>query len=211
MPVTGIEQGREGRLIVIEGIDGSGKTTLARNLCARMRHMGIDAIFTYEPTDGPWGLKLRQGFLSPQRPSPEVELDLFMKDRLQHVRETIIPALKQGKFIICDRYYFSTMAYQGARGLDPCAIRKANEAFAPIPDLVIIMELSPGEAVKRIKSGRGQDLNNMEKLEYLERVSRIFSDLDDPFIKRIDASQPEEVIEENALQLIIGAEKSPGR
>ncbi len=205
------ESGRRGRLIVIEGIDGSGKTTLARNLCDRMIHMGIPAIFTCEPTNGPWGLKLRQGFLSPQRPGPEEEMDLFMKDRMQHVRETIRPALEQGKVIICDRYYFSTMAYQGARGLDPEAIRKANEAFAPIPDLVIIMELSPEEAVRRIRHGRGQDLNNMEELEYLERVSRIFAALTDPFVRRIDASMPEKDIEDAVMRMISGEGESSCR
>ncbi len=201
--MPGADERTKGCLIVIEGIDGSGKTTLAKRLYERLKEKGLPVIFTFEPTNGPWGRKLRQGFMAAARPSPEDELALFMKDREQHVREVLLPALEQGKIIICDRYYFSTMAYQGARGLDPEEIRKTNETFAPKPDLVILMVISPEEGIKRIKSGRGEDPNNMERLDYLRKVSDIFSGLDDPFIRRLDASRPQGELEEQALRWVL--------
>ena len=198
--MPGAGEKRQGHLIVIEGIDGSGKTTLARELSRRLAGEGLPVLFTFEPTSGPWGQRLRRGFASEQRPSPEEELDLFMKDRRSHVKGVLRPALDAGKVIICDRYYFSTMAYQGARGLDPAQIRKANEAFAPLPDLVILMEIPPEEGIKRIRTCRGEDPNNMEGLDYLKRVSEIFSRLEGPFIRRLDASRPREELANQAFQ-----------
>jgi dTMP kinase len=68
--------------------------------------------------------------------SPREELDLFLEDRRQHVRERIAPALERGAIVLMDRYYYSTIAYQGARGLDPVEIRRLNEAFAPPADVL---------------------------------------------------------------------------
>jgi dTMP kinase len=84
------------------------------------------------------------------RLSPEDELLYFLNDRRQHVEETIAPALAAGKVVILDRYYFSTMAYQGARGFDPVEIRRMNEEFAPVPDLLLILDLDVDTAHHRI-------------------------------------------------------------
>jgi dTMP kinase len=179
-----------GYLIVVEGIDGTGKTTLAHNIYSRLKRRGIPAIFTFEPTDGVWGKKLRHSFSAPARLTPEKELELFDRDREEHVQNIIRPSLRQGKVIVCDRYYFSTMAYQGARGLDPQAIRKTNESFAPVPDLLILLELDPQRAIKRIRESRGEVPNNLEDLAYLKKVASIFDSLSDPFVVRVDASLP---------------------
>ena len=184
--------GGYGCLVVVEGIDGTGKTTLARNIYLRFENKGFPVIFTFEPTDGIWGEKLRRSFSAPGRLPPEEELELFLKDRKEHVEKIIRPSLEQGKIIVCDRYYFSTMAYQGARGLDPEAIRKTNEIFAPMPDLVILLELDPEAAIKRIRESRGEVPDNFEQLAYLKKVIGIFKSLSDPFVVRIDATLPPE-------------------
>jgi dTMP kinase len=88
------------------------------------------------------------------------------------------------------------MAYQGARGLDPEAIRETNETFAPIPDLVFLLELDPETAIKRIRESRGEVPDNFEQLEYLKKVAGIFKSLSDPFVARIDATlSPEELLD----------------
>jgi len=194
--------GAYGCLVVVEGIDGAGKTTLARNIYFRLENKGFPAIFTFEPTDGPWGKKLRRSFSSPGRLAPEEELELFLKDRKEHVERIIRPSLGQGKIVVCDRYYFSTMAYQGARGLDPEAIRKTNETFAPTPDLVFLLELEPEAAIKRIRESRGEVPDNFEQLAYLKKVAGIFKGLSDPFITRIDASLTPEKLLDSAWERV---------
>jgi len=193
---------RRGFFIVVEGIDGTGKTTLARNISRRLESRGFPAVFTYEPTDGPWGKMLRRSFSAPGRLTPEEELDLFLKDRKDHVKKVVSPSLEQGKIVICDRYYFSTMAYQGARGLNPEEIRKTNEMFAPIPDLVLLLELDPEAAIQRIRENRGQLPDNFEQLEYLKRVTRVFKDLSDQSIARIDAELPPQELLNSAWQRV---------
>lgn len=141
-------QGR-GFLIVFEGIDGVGKTTHAHRLAASLRGLGWQVEVRKEPTDGPHGKRLRQSGETGRMSAAE-ELELFLKDRREHVDTQIEPGLAAGKIMILDRYYFSTMAYQGARGFDPEEIRRQNEQFAPRPDCLLIMTAPLGEALGRI-------------------------------------------------------------
>lgn len=174
----------DGLFIVIEGIDGTGKSTQARRLGEWFTAQGREVVLSREPTDGPWGKKLRASG-GTGRLSPEDELQYFLNDRRQHVEELIRPSLEQGKVVILDRYYFSTMAYQGARGFDPAEIRRKNEAFAPVPDLLLILDLDVDSALARIGS-RGDTANEFEKRENLERCREIFLSLkDEPFVKVI--------------------------
>ena len=175
-----------GLFIVIEGIDGTGKSTQARRLGEWFQSQGREVVLSREPTDGPWGKKLRES-ASTGRLSPEDELQYFLNDRRQHVDELIKPALADGKVVILDRYYFSTMAYQGARGFDPLEIRKRNEEFAPAPDLLLILDLDVDTAHTRI-GVRGDTTNEFEKRENLMRCREIFLSLkDEPFVRVIDS------------------------
>jgi dTMP kinase len=171
--------------IVIEGIDGTGKSTQAQQLAAWLRGQGREVIVDYEPTFGVHGKKLRDSFVN-GRLTPEEELELFLADRREHVEQVIAPALAAGKTVILDRYYFSNMAYQGAIGFDPAEIRRRNEAFAPVPDLLFILDLDVDTALSRI-GGRGDTANEFEKRENLERCREIFLSLqDEPFARVID-------------------------
>jgi dTMP kinase len=184
---------QRGLLIVIEGIDGTGKSTQARHLAEWLVAQGREVVLSREPTDGPWGAQLRASAAT-GRLSPEDELRYFLNDRRQHVAETISPALAAGKVVILDRYYFSTMAYQGARGFDPAEIRRLNEQFAPVPDLLLILDIDVNMALQRIGS-RGDSANAFEQRENLQRCREIFLSLkDEPFTRVIDSSgTPDEV------------------
>ena len=178
---------QRGTLIVLEGIDGTGKSTQARRLGEWIASQGREVVLSREPTSGPWGTKLRESAAT-GRLSPEDELEYFLNDRRQHVEALIAPALAAGKVVILDRYYFSTMAYQGARGFDPAEIRRRNEAFAPVPDLLLVMDLDVDISLERI-GARGDVANEFEKRENLERCREIFLSLkDEPFVRVIDSS-----------------------
>jgi dTMP kinase len=177
----------EGLFIVIEGIDGTGKSSQARRLGEWFDSQGREVVLSREPTDGPWGRKLRESAAT-GRLSPQEELQYFLNDRRQHVEEKIAPALAAGKVVILDRYYFSTMAYQGARGFDPAEIRRMNEEFAPVPDLLLILDLDVDTAHARI-GHRGDSTNEFEKHDSLTRCREIFLSLkDEPFARVIDSS-----------------------
>jgi len=177
----------QGCFIVLEGIDGTGKSTQARRLAEWFENQGREVVLGREPTDGPWGRKLRESAAS-GRLSPADELEYFLHDRRQHVEEKIRPALAAGKVVILDRYYFSTMAYQGARGFDPAEIRRMNEAFAPVPDLLLILDLDVDSALGRI-GHRGDSANEFEQHEALQRCRDIFLTLRyEPFVKVIDST-----------------------
>ncbi len=182
-----------GLFIVIEGIDGTGKSTQASRLGEWFTSQGRKVILSREPTAGPWGKKVRESAAT-GRLSPEDELQYFLNDRRQHVEELIAPSLAAGKVVILDRYYFSTMAYQGARGFDPAEIRRKNETFAPVPDLLLIMDLDVDSALERI-GARGDTANEFEKRENLERCREIFLSLKDESFARVISSRgtPDEV------------------
>lgn len=175
------------RLIVFEGIDGTGKSSQTALLARWLEDQGHEVIRSFEPTNSTFGKQLRASANS-GRFSGEEELELFIKDRQEHIETLIAPALKRGAFVLLDRYYFSTMAYQGARGLDISDIRRKNESFAPRPACLIILELGIEEALKRIGVRDGEG-NAFEKRENLEACDRIFRSLTDEFIVRIDADQ----------------------
>ncbi|MBN2244466.1 MAG: dTMP kinase, partial [Candidatus Aminicenantes bacterium] len=107
---------KKGILIVFEGIDGAGKTTQAEALMERLQKRGLRVLFLREPSEGKWGRLIRQKAAQEDSLSPEEELDLFQKDRQENVRLNLKPALREKKIVLLDRYYFSTMAYQGAKG-----------------------------------------------------------------------------------------------
>ncbi len=187
--------------IVIEGIDGTGKSTQAKRLAAHLTSQRKTVILSREPTDGPWGTLLRNS-ASTGRLSPEEELETFLKDRKQHVTEKIAPALASGHTVILDRYYFSTMAYQGARGFDPQEIRRKNEEFAPVPDLLLILDLDVDSAIARIGI-RGDTANEFEQRTNLARCREIFLSLkDEPFVKVISTDSPPDEVTRKILEAL---------
>ena len=176
---------RHGLLIVLEGIDGSGKTTQARSLLRRLRSRGWEAVFFREPSRGKWGREIKRKAAKAGSLTPSEELDLFVKDRRENVEKNLKPALREGKVVVLDRYYFSTIAYQGAKGIDPRRIRRMNEAFAVKPDLVIILDIAAGEGLARLAGRKTRD-ELFEREDYLARVAKIFKNFRGPGILHLD-------------------------
>jgi len=185
---------RSGLLIIFEGIDGTGKSTQVRMLSEALRKEGCEVVTTFEPTDGPFGKKIRALFTNRASLTREEELALFMDDRRWHVNALIAPALAAGKIVISDRYYFSTAAYQGAAGLDPERIIADNEIFAPVPDCVLLLDAPVTLGRRRIKESRQESPNDFEKEEGLRKVSAVFAAIKREYIQRIDASQSIEAV-----------------
>jgi dTMP kinase len=193
-----------GVLLALEGVDGSGKTTQAHLLAEALRQRGVEVVLTREPTSLPSGEKLRRYLAGPNRHlSPVEELALFLDDRREHVALVISPALAAGRVIITDRYYYSSVAYQGALGLDPVSILAANEAFAPRPDVVFILTLPPESAVARLSQHPGRTRQVSERQDYLEHVAAIYASLTGPQIHRVDAARPPEVVHADLLAIAL--------
>lgn len=182
----------KGKLIVFEGIDGVGKSSQCKHLQEYLSSRDIPCILLKEPSDGPIGAEIRKRAFEKKRLSPQEEYNSFVEDRKYNVKENIIPALNEGKIVILDRYYFSTMAYQGALGIDPQKIREENESFAPQPDFLFLLDLAVNDALKRINQNRETD--GFEEKEYLNNVKAIFDTFKEPFIKRIDVRQSEKEV-----------------
>ena len=163
---------REGKLVVIEGIDGAGKTTFACALTSLLKRFNINVRFSAEPTSGPYGQKLKELLKKEKVKRKEIK-ELFLKDRKWHVENIILPALKNGEFVILDRYYLSTVAYQGAQGFSIKELLKENETIAPLPDLVIFLNILPEIAIQRIKN-REKEKTCFEKLDFLKKVAEIY-------------------------------------
>jgi dTMP kinase len=176
--------GARGVLLVFEGIDGAGKTTQAGLVADWLEESGLDVVRTKEPTDGPYGQRLRDS-ASTGRLTAVEELAAFIADRREHVRDVIEPGLEAGKVVIVDRYYFSNAAYQGARGMNPREILRANEEFAPPPDLLVILEVDASTGVKRV-AARGDKGNLFEREEDLRKCAAIFADIPFGNLLRID-------------------------
>lgn len=176
-----------GLFIVFEGLDGAGKTTQIQLLATSLQQRGYDVTCLKEPTDGQWGHKIRQSALTGRKDiAPDQELNWFLKDRREDVEYNIQPALIGGSIVILDRYYFSTMAYQGALGYAPDDIQQRNEAFAPPPDLLFLLEIDPANGLERVQQAR--QLDGFEQLEYLQQVAAIFAEMEFAYLRRITAS-----------------------
>ncbi|MGF1511484.1 MAG: dTMP kinase [Myxococcota bacterium] len=185
-----------GRLVVFEGIDGSGKTTLVRRLAERFREASIPVFVTKEPTDGPHGMQIRRFAAAGVRLPPEEELALFEADRAQHTQTAVLPALDQGHWVLQDRGFHSTAAYQGARGLDPKMILSRSRTFAPEPDVLFWLDVPVELALQRAQARGAMDA--FEKADQLRRIATYYGSM--PGAIRLDATRPPGAVAEFAWQ-----------
>jgi len=162
---------KKGFLIVIEGIDGAGKTTHARKLVRWLRKLGIQAYYTFEPTKGTIGRILGK-MASKRKVNVKVEALLFAADRIDHLDKTIKPLLEKGSIIVSDRYVHSSIAYQSITVGDQRWIEELNK-FAEKPDLVILLDVDPEIGLRRIKRRRAR----FERVEILKKVREKYLEL----------------------------------
>ncbi|MFN3384378.1 MAG: dTMP kinase [Archaeoglobaceae archaeon] len=192
-------------LIAIEGIDGVGKTTIALHLRKFLSNLSYDCVVLKEPSESVYGEKIRS---SEQRLSAEEELQLFILDREIDVKERILPALRSGKIVIMDRYYYSNIAYQSCRGIDAEKIREMNEKFAPKPDLVIILDVSVDVALQRIKNRK--KLTAFEEKEYLEKVRQRFLEIADDRTVIVNAGDELEKVKKKVEEVVLNFLRKKG-
>ena len=163
----------KGLFITFEGGEGAGKTTLIRALSDYLRSKNIDVVCTLEPGGTDFGVNIRKILLDVSSDIPaETEFFLYLADRSYHVKNKILPALKQGKVVLCDRYIDSSIAYQGA-GRAFVSLDKINQmnkvaTGGLFPDLTFLLEISPKKSLKRINNEK--DRFEMENISFHQRV-----------------------------------------
>ncbi|MBD3414799.1 MAG: dTMP kinase [Candidatus Aminicenantes bacterium] len=176
-----------GFLVVLEGIDGCGKSTQAKRLVRALRHKGFDTVLFKEPTQGRWGRQIKEKAGHPNGLTPKQEFELFQKDRKQNVELNLKPALEKKKIVVLDRYYFSTIAYQGAKGIDIHKIKRQNSEIAVSPDLVFILDVDARTGLDRIKDRQQKD-RLFEKEDYLQEVRKRFKSFAGENIVHLDGN-----------------------
>jgi dTMP kinase len=198
------EVAARGRFLVFEGIDGSGKSTVARTMHERMMAAGRPSVLTAEPTESWIGDMVRRG--NKEAASPFTETLLYVADRAEHTAQ-IDKWLNEGKNVVCDRYVGSTLAYQ-ALTLRPHLgeparewLRSVNAPFTLRPDVTFLLLLDPELAMERLGSRPGRE--KFEKLDFLRSVDEEYRRLaeKDGYVI-IDAARPLEQVAEDVWNII---------
>jgi dTMP kinase len=191
---------KQGIFVCIEGLDASGKTTHAHRLVRNLLERGLEALYTTEPSSGQIGKFVRTCILQrKERMSTVVEALLFAVDRVDHVERTIKPAIKDGKIVVSDRYLYSSLAYQGATGLNLKWIEEINE-FALPPDLAIYIDVPSEIVIKRLKRKRSV----MENLQTQRRVREVYLKLVmDGRLMLIDGNRPKHEVAKDILSIVL--------
>ena len=191
----------KGVFVCIEGLDGSGKSTHAHRLVRNLNKRGFDAVYTTEPSTGELGTFIRGTILEGKKRVPRVvEAVLFAADRFEHLEKEVKPALEEGKIVVSDRCVYSSLAYQGAAGLDLEWIEEINSSALP-PDLAVYIDVPPEVVVKRIRRKKSV----MERLETQRRVQKVYI----KFVKNgklvsIDGDKTKAEVEQALLRLVLG-------
>jgi len=197
----------KGIFIVLDGLDGSGKSEMVRLLGSYISSNNKDCnvLATREPTDGKYGKEIRNILANEEDPKINGHnlLELFIKDREDHLKKEIIPFLNRtdkGKNIaICDRYYYSTIAFQATQGLDVKMLIEVNKWFLK-PDLALILDIKPETALERIKTRKKE---KFEQLGFMKKLRRRFLEMPkllNDNIRIIDASKSKEEVFEDIRQ-----------
>ena len=184
-----------GFFVVLEGPEGSGKSTLVGPLAERMRASGVDPLVVREPGSTRAAEIARQALLDPEHPvGPLAELFLYLAARADLVQSTIRPALDAGRVVLSDRFALSTEAYQMAgRGLDLIVVRAGNHAATggARPDLTLILDLAPelGQA-RQLAAGKRQDRLDRESGDFHRRVVNFYLAVQGEGVRHLDGSLP---------------------
>ena len=206
--MTGLQT--QPRLVTLEGGEGAGKTTVLHALRDALVATGADVVCTREPGGTPLAERIRELLLDPNHEpaSPQAELLLMFASRAQHVRETLLPALKRGAWVLCDRFTDSSYAYQGGgRGLDAALIATLEREVVGIrPGLTLLLDVGVDEGRQR---ARGRDLVpdriERERDEFFERVRAAYlarADAEPRRIRVLDAARPPDAVAADAVALL---------
>ena len=191
---------RKGFFIVIDGIDGCGKTVHSKVLCEQLRRFKYDVALTTEPSRSPIGQFIGQKLLRERKVDPEIEALLFAADRFHHLKFEVVPMLDANKIVVSDRYVYASLAYQGAQGLGLEWIRQINN-FAIKPDLALYLDVSPeiGLARKRTRS-------TLENLDLEKKVRQLYLDMvESGELVRINSDRNFDVVRRELLTCVLQA------
>ena len=189
---------KRGIFIVVDGIDGSGKSEIVKMLHNYLfsKHKKYRILTTREPTNGTYGKRIRDMLRNEKDPlsSDKKLTELFIKDRKEHLISIMDPFLKKSNphelnIVICDRYYYSTIAFQGAQGIDIKSLIDKNKSFRK-PDIAFILDSEPLTALKRISYRQKE---KFEQLEFMKKIRKNFLMLPKMLkdnIKVIDSNKP---------------------
>ena len=201
------------KFIVFEGIDGAGKTTQIKLLRDALASRGIECYITAEPTDMPSGKKIREALSGRVKVTCAEMADMFATDRVIHNKDNeqgIDVTLAGGKTVISDRYYYSSLAYQGAElGYEHVARLNLENPDIRMPDICIFLDLSPEKSLERIGKRADTPTEIYENYEYLEKTRRMFFDVFERLKERgerieiIDASGSAEEIAAKILEKVL--------
>lgn len=196
---------KKGFFLTLEGGDGAGKTTLLRSLASFLEEKGKHPLVTREPGGTPLGEKIRELLLTPTKEplSPFTELSLFLAARAEHIDKVLLPALQQGRYVLCDRFNDSSIAYQGfARnlGYDTVQTLCATISQGLSPNLTFYLDLNPSIGQERRNPTRVHDRIEQEGLPFQEKLRQgylFLAEQEPSRIQILDASQtPEKVFAE---------------
>lgn len=205
----------QGFLCVLEGIDGSGKTTLTRKLNILLTEQNVAHIITKEPGATKLGAQLRNIILEKTAPTcPLAQFLMFAADRAQHFNEIIVPQLTAGRLVISDRMSDSSLAYQGFfKGLDLAMINTINAWCMQqiTADLIIYLRIEAKDALARIKQSR--EISDKFEQEMMERMDLLVDAFDAIFATRsnviiIDALQDQEIVAHQIKDIIIATQQA---
>lgn len=190
----------KGFFICVEGLDGCGKTTQTKILVDRLKKRSYDAVYTAEPSRGKIGNFIRRYCLhSGKRVSSVVEALLFAADRFEHLEKEVIPCLNNGRIVVSDRYVYSSLAYQGATGLDLEWIRKVNE-HALTPDLAVFIDVKPEIVVQRLKPKKSV----MENLETQRKVREVYLKfVESGELVKVDGNKSKREVADEILAIVL--------
>ena len=201
---------KQGVFITLEGIEGCGKSTQAKRLAKRLDRLGISHVMTLEPGGTEIGRKMRQVLLDARNKAltPLAELMLYAADRAQHVEEVVKPALRAGKWVLCDRFSDATVAYQGvARGQDAKLIGLLNNVVTDgiLPHLTFLLDCPVEVGLSRAlrRDMKGQDRFEKEALSFHRKVRKGYLELARKNKKRfviVDATASPREIEAEILR-----------
>lgn len=156
--------------MVLEGLDGAGTTTQTEMLCETLRGRGLQVVATAEPSQGPMGAVLRAHLAGELNLDPLTTALCFTADRADHLARVVRPALADGAWVVCDRYLLSTLAYQGAEGVDRDLVMAASATF-DIPALTVVLEVAEAELARRLEARGGTDRYEARELAAALRAS----------------------------------------
>ena len=189
---------RKGFFVVLDGIDGCGKTVHSKMLCEQLRVLDYDVAYTTEPSKSPIGQFIRQKFLRETKVAPQIEALLFAADRFHHLTSEIIPMLDANKIVVSDRYVYSSLAYQGAQGLAPDWIKQIN-CFAIRPDLALYLDVLAETGLSRKRSR-----STLENLDLEKKVREIYLDLvKSGELVKIDSYRNRDVVRKEIMEIVL--------